>query len=230
MSVIIIRTILLYAIITFGLRIMGKRQLGELQPSEFVITILISNIATLPIEDTNIPFLVGVIPILTLICFEVFTSSLSLKFKSFRTIISGTPKIIISNGVINQAEMKNLRLSVDDLMGQLRVSEIFDVRDVEFAMVETTGKLSIYKKYESQNTTAQMLKLSPEKGETSPPVIIVSDGKVNSQGLKYCNISNEWLNKTLKENKCKQNEIFLMTCDRVLDYHIITKGDKKSKG
>ena len=146
MYVVFIRTLILYAIVVFGMRIMGKRQLGELQPSELVVTILISNIATLPIENTNIPLLAGVVPILTLMCFEVVVSVCTLKNRRLRTIISGTPRVVISKGVIDQKELANLRYSVEDLLEQLRSSNIFDLREVELAIVETTGALSVYKK------------------------------------------------------------------------------------
>ena len=147
MLIVLIRTIILYFIIVLGTRIMGKRQLGELQPSDLVITILISNIATLPIEETEIPLVTGIIPILTLVCFEVFSSALSLKSPLARRLISGRPIVIIQNGRLNQKEMRDLRFSLDDLMEQLRGSGIFDLSEVQLAIVETTGKLSIYQKF-----------------------------------------------------------------------------------
>ena len=127
MLIVLIRTIILYFIIVLGTRIMGKRQLGELQPSDLVITILISNIATLPIEETEIPLVTGIIPILTLVCFEVFSSALSLKSPLARRLISGRPIVIIQNGRLNQKEMRDLRFSLDDLMEQLRGSGICGV-------------------------------------------------------------------------------------------------------
>ncbi len=223
MLVIIIRTVFLYAIITFGLRIMGKRQLGELQPAEFVVTMLISNIATLPIEDSNLPFLVGVVPILTLICFEIFISTISLKHISFRNVISGTPKIIIANGEIDQQEMKNLRLSLDDLMGQLRVSGVFDIRDVSYAIVETTGKLSVLEKFSALEVTNEAIGITSDTQHHSPPTVIINDGAVNTVGLEFCNLEEQWLLATLKKNSCKLKDVFLMTCNKQKDYHIILK-------
>src|SRR5699024_4709883 len=125
--------------IVFSLRIMGKRQLGELQPSELVATILVSNIATLPIEDTNIPLLAGIVPILTLVSFEVILSSITLKSRMARKIVSGNPVIVIRDGRIDQKQMRSIRFSIDDLMEELRTNSIFDIRDVAFAIVETTG-------------------------------------------------------------------------------------------
>ena len=142
MSVVLIRSLILYIVVIFGVRLMGKRQLGELQPSELVITILISNIATLPLEDTSIPLILGILPILTLVCFEVVISWVTLKSLRMRRIISGRPKIIVRNGQIEQATMRDLRLSVDDLMTALRQQQVFDISQVQFAVMETTGTVS----------------------------------------------------------------------------------------
>lgn len=223
LSIIVIRTIFLYALIVFGLRIMGKRQLGELQPSEFVSTIIISNIATLPIEDVNIPFATGVMPILTLIAFEIFMSILTLKSEKARKIISGTPRTIIRDGIIDQEELRNLRFSIDDLMAQLRFSGIFDIRDVAFAIVETTGKMSVYQRFQARNVTAQMLELPIKTSDNAPPTVIISDGIINYNSLAYCNLSEVWLNKILAEHKSKKSDVFLMTCDRSADFHIVLK-------
>ena len=138
MLVVFIRTLILYAIVVVGMRLMGKRQLGELQPSELVITILISNIATLPIEDTSVPLLSGAVPILTLMCFEVILSYIAMRSLRLRTFICGTPRIVIREGHIDQQELKTLRYSVDDLMEQLRANGIFDVQEVDLA-----GKLPV---------------------------------------------------------------------------------------
>ena len=141
MLVSFLRTLILYIVVIFGMRIMGKRQLGQLQPSELVITILISNIATLPIENSDVPLILGIIPILTLMCFEVILSVLTLKSIRFRRLIWGNTKILIQDGKIKQQELADLRYSVDDLMEQLRTNGIFDLREVEFALTETTGQL-----------------------------------------------------------------------------------------
>ncbi|MFA5659078.1 MAG: YetF domain-containing protein, partial [Oscillospiraceae bacterium] len=127
MLIVFFRAIILYMIIIFSIRLMGKRQLGELQPSELVVTILVSNVATLPIEDVNIPMLMGIIPILTIVCLDVFMSELSLKFKRIRKIVSGSPKIVVRDGIIDQKTLRDLRFSIDDLMESLRALNIFDV-------------------------------------------------------------------------------------------------------
>lgn len=228
MFTVFFKTVILYALIILSLRLMGKRQLGELQPTEFVITILVSNIATLPIEDIDIPLLTGVLPIMTLVCCEVVMSAVSLKWKRARRVISGSPKIIIRDGVIDQREMRELRFSIDDLMAQLRQNNIFDVCDVAFAVVETTGQLSVYPRFEARGVTAGMLCLPAKGEEAAPPVVMISDGILVPHALEYCNLRPEWLEKILDEQQMHISEIFLMTCNRQAAYHIVKKECKAS--
>ncbi|WP_419169489.1 DUF421 domain-containing protein [Negativibacillus massiliensis] len=209
----------MYIVVIFGMRIMGKRQLGQLQPSELVITILISNIATLPIENSDVPLILGIIPILTLMCFEVILSVLTLKSIRFRRLIWGNTKILIQDGKIKQQELADLRYSVDDLMEQLRTNGIFDLREVEFALTETTGQLSICKKtsYETLNPKTAGIKVT----ETPPPSIVISDRKVLSEGMKNCMLSQKELDRILKKEGYKPEEVFLMTCTPQKDYYIV---------
>lgn len=225
MLVVFCRTLILYAVVIFGMRIMGKRQLGELQPSELVVTILISNIATLPIENTDVPLLSGIIPILTLMSFEVMISYLTLKNNKLRKIISGSPRILIKDGKIDQNEMENIRYSVDDLMEQLRTNGIFDVREVDFALVETTGKLSVYPKTHNQPVTPKTLKMDIQN--QNPPTVVVSDGEIITNSLTYCNLTQAQLDKILKKEDIQYKDIFLMTCTPNKDYYIVPQ-DKKS--
>ena len=153
MAILFIRALIVYIVVIFSVRLMGKRQLGELQPSELVITILVSNIATLSLEDTEIPLLRGILPILALVCFEVIVSWGSLKSVKLRRLISGSPKIIIREGEIDQEMLHALRFSVDDLMSTLRTSGVFSVDEVQFAIVETNGSVSVYQKSEEQPAT-----------------------------------------------------------------------------
>lgn len=139
----IIRSIILYILVILAIRLMGKRQLGELQPSELVITILISNIATLPLEDADIPLLTGMTPILVLVCLEVLISWITLRFPGLRKLVSGSPKIIITNGEIDREALTELRLSEADVMSALRSQQVFDVKDVQQAVVETNGSISV---------------------------------------------------------------------------------------
>ena len=223
MFVTFVRTIILYIVICTSLRIMGKRQIGELQPSELVVTILISNIATLPIEDTNTPLLSGLVPIFLLVCLEVFASILGIKSKTARKIICGTPTFIIKDGKIDQKMLRALRFSIDDLMESLREQGIFDINDVSYAIVETTGKVSIFKKFAQQEVTAQMLNITDPSISSSPPVILISDGKIVSDSTKFCEVDEKWVHKKLKENKLQLSDVFIMTCNKEKQFSIIKR-------
>ena len=213
MAIVMMRAALLYLIISFAMRMMGKRQLGELQPSELVTTILISNIATLPIEDTGIPLIAGVIPIFTLMCFEIFMSCIVLKSKRMRRLVAGNPVIVIRDGEIQQQELKRLRLNIDDIMTQLRTQNIFDIGEVSFAVVETTGSLSVYQKFPARSVNAGMLKLPEEPGADMPPMVVVSDGMPIKSAMRLCGVDEESIRKTLEGQGLRICDVFLMTCD-----------------
>jgi uncharacterized membrane protein YcaP (DUF421 family) len=237
MCVILIRSVILYVLVIFAVRLMGKRQLGELQPSELVITILVSNIATLPIEDVNIPVIVGVTPILSLVCFEVMVSWLDLKLPKLRRLISGSPKIIIRNGCIERDIMRELRFSVDDLLMALRSKDIFDIGEVQYAIVETTGSVSVMKKQPLDTPTRQDMKIAAECSE--PPVLIIADGKFIPQAMESVKLSKAVVEMLLSANKMSLNDVFIMTADSsgscyIADKQgtppmIVTLGDKNDK-
>lgn len=229
MLISLIRTVILYILVIFGMRLMGKRQLAELQPSELVVAILISNIAALPFEDTQLPIFSGVVPIFVLISLDVLVSLLDLKFKPLRKMVSGNPVIIIKDGNIDQYAMKEIRFSIDDLMAQLREKDVFDIDDVAFAVVETTGTLSVYKKYQAQNITTKMLGLEQRKNTQLPPTILISDGEIIQDALNYCQITQSWLNEVLSNKKLKVTDVFLMTCNPDKDYVIVKKDDMQWK-
>lgn len=228
MTTSVIRTVVIYFIVIAALRIMGKRQVAELAPAELVVTIMISNIATLSIEDTNIPLLGSILPIFVLVSCEVSQSSLSLKSLFFRRLFSGNPRVVIRDGVIDQQEMKNLRWSIDDLTEQLRQNGIFDVREVSFAMVETSGALSAYQKFEARPVTAGLMNIPPDSPSNLPPMTIITDGQLNIEALTILGLSKEWLDKTLKDNGITINNVFMMTCDTKAGYNLVQK--QKSGG
>ncbi|WP_243107392.1 MULTISPECIES: DUF421 domain-containing protein [Anaerotruncus] len=229
MYIVFIRVLIIYALIILSLRLMGKRQIGQLQPSELVVTILVSNIATMAIEDSNVPLIGGIIPILTLVSFDVLISAMTLRYKKMRRIVSGTPRVIIRDGKIDQKQLKELRFTIDDMMEELRGKDIFDVRDVAFAIVETTGSLSVYPKFTAQPATAGMLNLQAPPGADAPPVVLIADGVVIDSALGYCNLKYEWLEKTITDNGYTTQDIFLMTCNRQADYLIVPKAQLKVK-
>lgn len=224
MIIVFFRAIILYVLIIFSIRLMGKRQLGELQPSELVITILVSNIATLPIEDVNIPMLMGIIPILTLVSLDVIMSGLSLKSRKIRKIVSGSPKVIIKNGVVDQKMLRDLRFSIEDLMEALRGYSIFDINEVQFAIVETTGSVSIYQKYPNQPCTAEMLDL---KGATkNPPQLLIDDGELVENALDFVKLGKGWLFGILADNNVSIKDVYILTADESGAFNLIKKEDK----
>lgn len=221
MSIVLLRALILYILVIFSVRLMGKRQLGELQPSELVITILVSNIATLPLEDINIPLMVGVTPILALVCFEVIMSFLTLKIPKLRKVISGRPKIIISNGKIDRKVMQDLRFSVDDLMTALRGNDIFKLEDVQYAIVETTGSMSVMKKAEAESLTRSDAGLSPK--DYDPPQIVISDGRLMEKALPYVEMNINDIKAVLKREKLSIEDVLIMTADSSGKYYIADK-------
>ena len=146
MTIIVIRSVIIYLFVVLAVRIMGKRQIGELNPHEFVITILISAVATIPIEESSIPLTNSLIPIMIFVSLEVIESAIAIKLPKFGKLIDGHPIYVIKNGVLQRREMKRLRFSMDDLKDALRQKDVFDMSEVENAIVETNGSLSVQKK------------------------------------------------------------------------------------
>ena len=214
MLIIIIRTIILYFLIVFSLRLMGKKQLGELQPSELVTTIMISNIATLALEDSATPMIMGAVPILMIVSLDVIMSGVLLKSTKIRKAVSGTARVIISDGVIDQKEMKNLRYTIDDLTEAMREQGIFDLSQVQYAIVETTGKINFMQK---------------EQPAQDPPEVIIHDGEINKDGLFRTNLGEGWVKAILKENNTELKQVFLMSADRNGAYFLVNR-DFKGKG
>jgi len=212
MAVVLIRACILYVIITFSLRLMGKRQLGELQPSELVVTILISNIAAIPVEDSSVPMLMGVVPILTLVCLDIIVSAIMLKFPKFRKMIIGSPRVIMSEGVIMQKEMKRLRYTVDDLVEAMREEQIFDINEIWYAIVETTGKIHFLKK--KDYLSAEKADVNCGGSSSDPPAVIIRDGREDAEQLASMGLGTGWLNEQLRQQKLSIKDVFLMTADR----------------
>ncbi|MCM1166080.1 MAG: DUF421 domain-containing protein [Lachnospiraceae bacterium] len=221
MAIVLIRAVILYIVITFSLRLMGKRQLGELQPSELVVTILISNIAAIPVEDSSMPMIMGIVPILTLVCLDVIMSGIMLKSAKVRKLMIGSPRIIISEGDILQKEMKRLRYTVDDLTEAMREQQIFDVTQIQYAIVETTGKISFLLKKDYQPSEKQDVKAG---GSTeNPPSVIIRDGIADKEQLRLLGLGEQWLTKILRENGVSIKGVFLMTADKNGSHTIVKK-------
>ena len=211
MLIVLFRAVILYIVIVFCIRLMGKKQLGELQPSELVVTIMLSNIATLPIEDINLPVLMGLVPIFTIVCIDVFFSYLSLCSRGFRRVLCGSPKIIISGGVLDQRVVKKLRFTVDDIFEALRGQGIFDISQVQLAVVETTGQISAYVKPAEQPATVKDI------GRNKPA------GEPLEHAMQSVGADSEWLEGVLKKEGCTLAQVFIMTCGADKNYTLIRK-------
>ena len=225
MAIILIRTLILYGIVIFSVRMMGKRQIGELQPSELVVAILISNIATLALEEVEIPLMHGVLPILLLVCFEVLTSCLSLRSVRIRRWISGSPKIIIRDGEIDQEMLHTLRFSIDDMMTALRMKGIFSVEEVQYAVVETNGSVSVCQKTAQQPATKEDVHTAGRS--LDPPQIIIADGCLRENGLAAIGQDRQWLDTILRTAELAQRDVFLLTADSACRYHLVRQEGRK---
>ena len=216
------RTFFLFVFVTAALRFMGKRHIGELQPSELVTTIMISNIAAVPIENTDSPLINALLAIILLACMEVLFSALALKSRSFRGIAMGHARCVIRDGKLDEGELRALRWSLDDLMELLRTNGIFDIDEVLFAIVETNGSLSTYSRHRFQPVNNQSLDIHPD-GCEAPPMLVIADGNIDKNALSYCNRDEKWLSEVLAGEKMAARDIFVMSCNRDGKYKIIPK-------
>ena len=216
-----IRALLLYIIIIFAVRMMGKRQISEMQTSELVITLLMSNIASIPMQDTEQSMLSGIVPIMVLLVCEITISYLMLKKSGIRRLICGKPVIVINDGTIDQQAMKELRISTEDLFEQLRQKDVFDISEVAYAILETNGKMSVFKKSLYEPVTAKDIDI--EKEESILQVAVISDGEIAKSSLKICGLGTNWLDETLKNENISLKDVFLMTADKFKNYTIIKK-------
>lgn len=217
----IIRTIILYVFVTFAIRVMGKRQIGDMQPNELVITLLISEIVAIPLQDISQPILSGVVAIFMLIVLEIVMSVLSLKSVGVRKFMSGNSVVIINNGVVDQNAMRNVRMTVLDLIEQLRGQNVFDISTVAFAVLEVNGNLSVLLKSGDQPATAKDVGIKKES--QALPLPVVSDGKILKDSLKALSITKEDVTKKLRANHFELNNVFLMTLDKHDNISIIRK-------
>ena len=224
MIISIIRTVILYAFVVFSVRIMGKRQISDMQPSELVITLIISEIAAIPMQNTSQPLISGVIPVLVLVALEIIASVIMMKSGKFRKLVCGSPIVVIRDGEILQNEMRRLRLTTEDLCVQLRQQNIFSIEDVQYCIVETNGKVSVLEKPQSRQPSAKDfgIEISDNKIET----VVVSDGQILDNSLKLCRKSKNDVIEILKKESTKLSDVFIMTLDALGKYNIVWKERK----
>ena len=223
MIITITRTIILYILVTLGIRLMGKRQIGEMQPNELVVTLLISETAAIPLQDTTQPILNGLVAIFVLVILEILISVLSMKSRFMRKIMNGKSAVIIKNGVIDQQMMKSVRMTVLDLVELLRGQDVFDISTVAFAVLEVNGNLSVLLKSAEQPATAADLNIKKEKALLQLPVI--SDGKIVKESLDFVQADEKDIRKKLKGDNV--SDVFLMTMDREGNHNIIKRREER---
>ena len=212
MVIAFLRTIILYIFIIAGIRLMGKRQVGELEPSELVLALLIADLAAVPMQDFGIPLLTGIVPIFTLLCLTMALSVLTMKSVRFRSLMCGKPSIIVENGKLHQREMQKNRFTVDELMEELRMQGITDLTTVKYAILETNGQISILPRAADLPVTASQMGI--ETTEPGLPVVVINDGRVLDHNLAARGLNRTWLDRQLAAHKIKSaGDVFLLTVD-----------------
>ena len=199
MFIVLIRTILLYGLVILVIRLMGKRQIGELQPYEFVITIMISDLAALPMQDTRLPLVLGIIPIVTLLFLKIILSIVQLKSQKARRILEGEPSILIAKGKIIFENLKKQQINLDELMEELRLAGYFDLRDIEYGILENNGKISF-------------LETDRKKGDKLP-IIYILDGKINNNNLTSSGKSKSWILQKIKNRNIDSIEDIMIAME-----------------
>ena len=228
MITIFVRTIIIYVLLLAVIRLMGKRQIGELEVSELVTTLLLSELASQPISDSNIPLVNAVVPILVLMTAEVILSYILTKSKTAKKLLNGTPSILVNKGILDQKELNKSRISVEELMGELRLKDISDLSAVNYAILEQNGQISVIPKTGEKNASIADLKLQvPEKGIAHALIV---DGEISDYNLKILGKNREYISKLMKKNNISDiKDIFLLTIDDMETINIIRKDKKQGE-
>ena len=222
---ILIKGLIIYTILAVAVRLMGKRQIGELQPGELVITMVLSEIATMPLQDSDFPVISGITLIFLFVTLELFSSFLAMKFRPYRTMMQGHSVLIIKDGHLLKKNLSMIRYSTDDLMEALRLKDVFDIADVQYAYIETNGSVSVKLKKEAEPVTTKDLNVPCR--ENTLPCLVISDGKIIKRDFDLCSMTQEKLQKILNKNNLTASEVFLMTADKQGNNYIVRKASKK---
>ena len=227
MVTVFIRSIFIYAFLVLMIRVLGKRQLGELEATELVTALLLSEIATLPITDSSIPLTFALVPMITIVSFEVFASFILIKIPGLKRIVSSTPSVIVDRGILKQAELRRQRISIEEFICAIRSAGYSDLSEVYYAIVEENGSITILPKSEHKPLTPYDIDLKKE--ESGLMHIIISDGKIDANGLKTISKDRLWLDKYLKREQLKTSDVFLMLSDDAKNITLIKKEGKAKK-
>ena len=203
------RAIVLYLVVLIVMRLMGKRQIGELQPFELAISIMIADLASVPMSELGIPLTNGIIPILGLLVMDLLISWLNMKSINIRKIVCGKPSILIYRGKIDEKQLRKERFTINELQERLRGDNIFDIADVEYAILETNGEISVITKPEKKNVTLEDMKIDADY--TGIPYDLVVEGKIMHDNLKNIGKDEKWLDNELKKLKTKSSNVLIAT-------------------
>lgn len=219
------RTLMLLLAVILVMRLMGKRQIGQLQPAELVITILLSQIAATPMQDNDIPAVYTLMVLSVLAGVEVLLSAISMKNRRVRELLDGVPMLIIKDGRLLQSTMKKLRYTLDDVLEALRQKDVFDISTVAYAVVETNGTLSVLLRPGAQGVTVSCLEKEPK--DPGMPFVVISDGEMMENGMREAGLDRATIGRILNKDKLQLGDVFLMTCDKTGKIHCVKKERKK---
>jgi len=206
-----LRTGFLYLVLILSIRMMGKRQIGQMEASEFVVTMLVANLASIPMQDAAIPLYSGLLPILVVLGMELTLSGLILRSVWIRRFFCGKPVVLIDNGKILLENLRSTRVTLDELTGHLREKDVLDIQTVQFAILETDGSLSVFPYPEQRPATAKEAGIQAEKQYL--PITIVEDGYISEENLRKAGKDRSWLDGILKKNGAARQEVLLLTVD-----------------
>ena len=206
-----IRTVILYLLLIAVIRLMGKRQIGQMEPSEFVVTMLVANLAAIPMQDGGIPLFSGFVPIVTVLGVELVLSALSMKNLRLRKLLCGKPVILIENGNILQKNLKKTRITLDELIGHLREKDVLDLQSVQYAILETNGNLSVFPYPKEKPASAKEAGIQVRKQFL--PVTLISDGQIMEKNLAKAKKDSAWVRRVLEERRATLGETWLLTVD-----------------
>ena len=218
-----VRTIILYLALIISVRLMGKRQVGQMEPSEFVVTMLVANLASIPMQDEGIPLFSGLVPILTVLGVELVLAGLTLKSIFVRRLLCGKPVILIENGNILQSNLRKTRVTMDELAGHLREKDVLDISSVQFAILETNGNLSVFPYPKERPAPAAEAGIQTKKQYL--PITIIEDGYVSKENLQEAGKDAAWLDRVLAQRKTSRKETLLLTVDKSDHIMWIPRGD-----
>ena len=207
-----IRTIILYLALIAGMRLLGKRQIGQLEPSEFVLAMLIADLASIPMQNNGIPLLSGLVPIVTILSLELTLSGLTMASVKFRRLLCGKPVILIENGHLDQENLRKVRVSLDELTAKLRLKDVLDLTAVQYAILETDGSLSVFPFPKDRPATAKAAGIPVEKQYL--PVTVIEDGYLSRENLQKTGKDDLWLRSVLENHHATAEGTFLLTVDK----------------